>query len=120
MTSGALGASDTFEIRQTETGQRYTLRITGELDIASASRFTQAVVKLCSGGALEIVVNLEDVWFIDSSGLHALLIVKERCAQTRAVYGVVPSRYPGPRRLIEVAAVADRLPWRASPSLAEQ
>jgi anti-sigma B factor antagonist len=49
------------------------LKVTGEIDVATAPRLREHVVKLVGDGETRIVVDMEGVDFIDSTGLGALV-----------------------------------------------
>src|SRR5207245_8888264 len=50
---------------------RLTLR--GEIDVYTAPRLRQAIIDLVDGGATRIVVDMEKVDFLDSTGLGVLV-----------------------------------------------
>jgi anti-sigma B factor antagonist len=68
-----------FEIVHEAEGARHTLALEGELDIAAAPRLEKTLRDLCDDGASEIVVDLEGLEFIDSTGLHALIGGMRHC-----------------------------------------
>jgi anti-sigma B factor antagonist len=47
--------------------------VKGEVDVYTAPRLREKLVELVSQGHLKIVVNLEDVEFLDSTGLGVLV-----------------------------------------------
>lgn len=49
------------------------LRVSGEIDIYTAPLFKQSVVKLVSEGNNDVVIDLSEVTFMDSSGFGTLL-----------------------------------------------
>jgi anti-anti-sigma factor len=105
-----------FNISQRERQGRYTLILSGELDLQTSPQLTSAITRLCEAGALEIEIDLRDVSFIDSSGVRAILHAKEQCEGHRAEFFIVPGTHPGPRRLFEIMALTDKLPWREAAS----
>ena len=63
--------------------------LTGEIDVYTAPRLKDALVEAIEGGCVDVVVDLEGVAFIDSSGLGvlvgALRRAKERSGAVRLV-----------------------------------
>ncbi len=60
----------TIDTTQTET----RIKPSGEVDSTVADRMTDAIVAALTDGAPRVVVDLTDVWFLDSSGVRALLV----------------------------------------------
>jgi anti-sigma B factor antagonist len=57
----------------------YTLlSVEGEIDVYTAPLLRQKLVELADGGATRIVVNLEPVEFLDSTGLGVLVAALNR------------------------------------------
>jgi anti-anti-sigma factor len=56
-----------------------TLRLEGELDLATANGLEEMLAERVGGGP--IVLEMSQVTFIDSSGIRALIRVAERLAQ---------------------------------------
>jgi len=82
------------------------LAIAGELDLATAPALHDAVAGLLAAGEpLNLVIDLADVSFLDSSGLGALLQVR---AEVLAAGGrlTLAGVAPGPRRVIAIAGLA--------------
>jgi anti-sigma B factor antagonist len=57
------------------------VRCTGRLDLVSASRLRSAVEELVEEGRTRVVVDLEGIGFIDSSGLGMLVAGLKRTRQ---------------------------------------
>ncbi len=66
-----------IEINQRPDGSS-VLAVTGELDLASAPLFRERVGEALGTGARDLVVDLTDVDFVDSSGLGAILWARHR------------------------------------------
>jgi anti-sigma B factor antagonist len=54
-------------------GDASVLALRGEIDVYTAPRLRQAIVDLVDGGAKRIVVDMEKVDFLDSTGLGVLV-----------------------------------------------
>ena len=62
-----------LDVEVTKQDGAAVLRVTGEIDVATAPRLREQVVALVAEGATRLVVDLEGVDFIDSTGLGALV-----------------------------------------------
>lgn len=102
-------------ISESQAAGSHTLRLAGELDLANVGKLSAAVVRLCKTGAAGVVLDLHDLVFIDARGLREIVLAKERCAEHRAEFSVVPSAYSTPTRLFALTGLAQALPWRAAP-----
>ena len=58
-----------------------TLKISGELDMASAGPISQAIEAIVANRPTRVVVDLSDLRFIDSSGLSLFLILADQVAE---------------------------------------
>ena len=65
-----------IEVRQ-EDGT-YVIRLIGELDLGSTEAVDAALHKAESSGSNEILLDVDSLRFIDSSGLQAILRAKRR------------------------------------------
>jgi anti-sigma B factor antagonist len=54
-------------------GDASVLTLRGEIDVYTAPRLRQAIIDLVDGGATRIVVDMERVDFLDSTGLGVLV-----------------------------------------------
>jgi stage II sporulation protein AA (anti-sigma F factor antagonist) len=96
-------------------GKTLVVRCSGELDLAAAADFRRAVdTELTEWeGLRDIVLNLGEVTFVDSSGLGAILGRYKRIQQRggRMVLVEVP---PALRQLLEFSGIFKLLLTRAS------
>jgi anti-sigma B factor antagonist len=61
---------------QSADGGRTTLLISGELDVATAAELRGAGEQAIAAGSQTLVLDLSDVTFLDSSGLGALIAIR--------------------------------------------
>ena len=94
-------------------GDRHTLLLTGELDIATAPELEARAEQLCAGHAGELVLDLSQLEFLDSAGLSAILRVRALCQEHLCEFGLTPGAQPV-QRLFEITRLIDRLPFRKS------
>jgi anti-anti-sigma factor len=67
-------------------GDGPTLAISGEIDIANADAFTREVNSLSEGANGQVVLDLQDCFFIDSTGIRALMVLaREQRARGRTL-----------------------------------
>lgn len=92
-------------------GGERTVRIAGELDIATQPLLANAIDGMDIEAADVITLDMRRLSFLDSSGLHAILVLQEHCERAATELRIIP----GPRavqRVFEVTGVLESLPFR--------
>ena len=80
----------------------------GELDLLTVSRLASELDDEIRHGDRDVVLDLRDVEFIDSSGLHVLLGAQRRLARQERALGIIA--VPGPvMRVFELSRLLDTL-----------
>jgi anti-anti-sigma factor len=100
-----------LSVQHRRDGDRYTLLLSGELDIAAAPQLEKEAQKLLFQQASELVLDLSKLEFIDSAGLNAILKVRTLCQEHMCEFGLTPGAQPV-QRLFEITRLIDRLPFR--------
>jgi anti-sigma B factor antagonist len=114
MESGVRSAgAPQLELRDVASGERHTLVLSGELDMAWAPILDQALHRVCGDGAEAIALDLSGLTFMDSTGLRAVLLAKELCERNDCEFLLTPGP-PQVQRLFELTGLLDRLPFSAS------
>jgi len=100
--------SSPFTLSHVLEGSTGTLLLSGELDASSAPQVDEAVDQLIAGGAGELLIDLGEVTFIDSSGLRSLIRARKNLGNS----DVVRLRNPqvGTVRLLEITGLTDQFP----------
>lgn len=88
---------------------RVTLRPTGEVDISTADALEATLTDALAGpGLREVVVDLADVPFLDSSGVRVLVLAATAARERGAVLRVTDPR-PVVARVLQITAVGPLL-----------
>jgi len=109
MSSGLLTATVTgvselgaqLEISTTPTGWK----VAGEIDAHTAPELATAMAQLPSG---DVIVDLGDVSFMDSSGLRVLIDVAARAREAGGDL-IIANPTPGITRLVEISGLSGQL-----------
>lgn len=62
-------------------GGTYVVDVTGEIDVHTAPRFKDALKRLTDDEHYELVINLQNVDYIDSTGLGVLVGLQKRARE---------------------------------------
>ncbi len=97
-----------LEIRGEVDGRAQRLWLKGELDLVSSGLLETRIAELCTDGASQIVLEMGELSFMDSTGLRALLVSQELCS-VNACRLLVGALSPQVTRLLELSGLGDRL-----------
>lgn len=81
------------------------LEVVGELDIGTAPRLREQVVAMVNGGCTRLVLDLEGLTFLDSSGLSVLIMALKRLRE-RGGELVLRSTPPQARAVLDMAGLS--------------
>ncbi len=109
---GASGQLD-IDVRHDGAG-RVIIALTGELDMASAPLLQRAIADSALAASAVLVLDLEQLSFLDSTGLRIILGVRELCQERGQGFAVTPGS-PQVQRLLSITGVAEHLQMVAAP-----
>jgi anti-sigma B factor antagonist len=102
-----------FDLRVKHHDERAVVHVDGEVDLATCSRLRDVLAELIDHGVYHLIVDLERVSFLDSSGMGVLVTalrrVRERDGSLRLT---APS--PQVRRVLELTGITKLLPTYAT------
>jgi anti-sigma B factor antagonist len=109
-----MGVADQLRIEVRHDPDRAIVVLAGELDMASAE-VLQGVLEggEVQGGAM-LVLDLQQLQFIDSTGLRSILTAFERCKERGQEFAITPGSQQV-QRLLRITGVAEHLPTIAAP-----
>ncbi len=88
-----------------------TLVAVGDLDSASAEDLERAVLALYASGAPRVLIDLRGVEFMDSTGLRALLSLRNGAKRINCELTLVPGA-PAVERVFRLTATRGLFAWR--------
>jgi anti-sigma B factor antagonist len=83
---------------------RHVVTVDGELDMTAAPGLRDAIESAIDAGAVTVVVDLNQVTFIDSTAIGVLLAVRERLRRSGGVLEVVCGE-PNVARVLEIVGL---------------
>ena len=101
-------SAEILEIGTSRTREEYVIELAGELDLSGVARVGEVFAAALDTDAREIVLDLRDLQFLDSTGVYAILKA-ERLASARDRSFVIVR---GPRqvqRIFEISGIVDLL-----------
>lgn len=91
-------------------GGRHTLVLRGELDVSTSPDVEAAMVELCTGDAREVLLDLSELDFLDSTGFRVILIAKELCDAHGCGFEMTRGN-DSVQRLFDVSGVLKKRPF---------
>ncbi|HEX7291951.1 MAG TPA: STAS domain-containing protein [Conexibacter sp.] len=96
-----------FDVHSQCTDERVRVQVLGEVDLATAPRVASCLAACAPGRGCSVELDLSEVGFIDSTGVHLLLRVKAEARRECWTLTIVPS--DAVRRIVSVLALQDAL-----------
>jgi anti-anti-sigma factor len=94
---------------RTDAGERISLL--GELDLSVIGRVDREMRLAEDGDAASIVLDLDELEFLDASGIRLLLQLSDRSRSNGGRLRITQARYPQVKRVIELTGVGEMLPF---------
>jgi anti-sigma B factor antagonist len=95
-----------LQVVVTDNGAGPEIHLRGELDMATASLLRDELVRLTTGGATQVTVDLAQLAFIDSTGLSVLITGLKRIRQQGGDM-TLRSPNPGTRKVLEITGLTE-------------
>lgn len=102
-------ADGTLVVRTAKDGDTHVISLCGELDLANASTAEAALEAPFAENGSQIIVDMRELEFIDSTGI-ALLVAALARNDGKERIRFIPSSAPAVTRVLELTGLAERLP----------
>jgi anti-sigma B factor antagonist len=93
-----------LQINVRNAGEAPIIDLTGEVDAYTAARFREAMLELIENGAVNLIISMENVEYIDSSGLGALVGGLKRVSERNGRIVIVCNN-PQIRKVFEITGL---------------
>jgi anti-sigma B factor antagonist len=103
-----MGVDEQLQITVRRDADRVVVMLDGELDMASAPLLQSTLEGAALATDTTMVLDLQALQFIDSTGLRAILSLRERC-RDRAQQFAVTRGSPQVQRLLDITGVSEHL-----------
>lgn len=91
-------------------GETCLLRVGGELDLDAVAMLERELHRLLSADIQSVILDLSELQFIDSTGLHCLLRAAERSRRDGDRLRIITPESPDVDRLLRLIGIRDVLP----------
>jgi anti-sigma B factor antagonist len=99
-----------FRIETHERGSGTTIKLAGELDNATCTELLERFEQVAAAPDFRaLVLDLEEVSFIDSSGMRAIIALERRAKEDGLALALMPPP-PAVTELLRITGITDRLP----------
>jgi anti-anti-sigma factor len=105
---------DVFEFATHEQGDSAVVRLVGELDLAEVAPLKAELDRLCANGLDRLTVDLRELDFLDSTGLHLLMQLRSHCESQELPLTLVPGP-PSVQRLFQITGTDDHFTFEPAP-----
>jgi anti-anti-sigma factor len=100
-----------FAMRSERAGGDERLQLLGELDLSVVGSVDREMRRAEAGDASRIVLDLEELEFLDASGIRLLLQLNDRSKSNGSRLRIRRARAPQVQRVIELTGAAAVLPF---------
>jgi anti-anti-sigma factor len=111
--SQAAYPTEEFVVDAHHDGDALIIVLAGEFDLATAHRVRETLTRAMSEPRRRLTVDLSEVTFMDSSGVHVMLDLHKLCRDTGSTLSIRPGP-PNVQRVFELTRLVDYLPFEFS------
>jgi anti-sigma B factor antagonist len=103
-----VAGQDQLKVEIRQQGETAVVSLAGELDLASAPRLEKEIAGLDGGLTATVVLDLQGLQFIDSTGLRTILSTQARLRDRGAAFAITPGS-PQVQRLLAITRADEHL-----------
>jgi len=108
-----MGANEQLQIDVRQDADRVVVKLEGELDMANSPLLQESMSSDQLAAAKAVVLDLQGLTFLDSTGLRIILAAREHCWRRGQEFAVTPGSQQV-QRLLNVTGVGEHLRTIAS------
>jgi anti-sigma B factor antagonist len=103
----------TIDFQEATIPGKLLITVKGEVDLFSASDFARQSIERIASKPMEVIIDFENVLYLDSSGTGALIRIIKICKMHKVPVCALGLK-PGPRRVLAMVNLFDILPTHES------
>jgi anti-anti-sigma factor len=100
-----------FDVRRERAGGDERVHLLGEMDLSVIGSVDREMRRAEAGDAARIVLDLEELEFLDASGIRLLLHLEARSKSNGGRFRITKATSPQVQRVIELTGAGDVLPF---------
>ena len=100
-----------FEVRQESDGSEIRLTLVGELDLRTGPSMSERLEKILANGATEVIVDLSELAFMDSTRLRLLIELNNRSERERWQLRLVGPKHEAAALVLRATGTDTSLPF---------
>jgi anti-sigma B factor antagonist len=102
-----------MELKIRKSGETYIIDVTGEMDLYNSYKLKELVMKMLEKNVQSFIINLEQVDYIDSSGIGALIYI---CSTIKKMNNklIISNIHGSVKKVIELTKLMGYFPISAS------
>lgn len=108
MYDALVGAQEHLQVDARSKEDRVVLQLSGELDLASSPILERALEAQDVASAPLLVLDLDELKFVDSTGLRVILLAQEKSRGRGQEFAITPGS-PQVQRLLSITSVAEHM-----------
>ena len=98
-----------MEIKTRENSSIFVIDVVGDMDLYSSFKLKELIDKLTGESVRKFIINLDEVAYIDSSGVGSLIYINSLCKKKDILFKIVNVKGTV-RRVIELTKLLGYLP----------
>ncbi len=104
-----------FEVAEEDMDGKLVVSVAGELDLSTAQELAHRIDERLGDGATNVMLDLSELTFMDSSGLRLLIELHQRAEQDSWELNLIAPKLESARAVLRMTGADVALPFEGPP-----